>query len=51
MPIFRRKDNIGSFYQYGDTGKKYYYITNNKRSRLIAKRKAIKQMRAIHVRK
>lgn len=38
---------LNGYYQFGKTGKKYHYIPNNKLSRLIAKSKAIKQMKAI----
>lgn len=37
----------GPYYQYGDTGTKYYYTSNNVKSRINAKKKAIKQMIAI----
>ena len=47
MPIRRGTDVIGSYYQWGSQ-KKYYYKTNNKRSRDSAKDKAKKQARAIY---
>lgn len=47
MPIYRKHNAKGSYYQYGKTGKKYYYIPSNNRSRINAKKKAIKQMIAI----
>lgn len=47
MPISRKIDLIGPYYQYGSTGAKYYYRTGNKLSRQVAKQKAMKQMRAI----
>jgi hypothetical protein len=51
MPINRRQDKNGPFYQYGDTGHKYYYIPNNKRSREIAYEKCRKQGQAITISK
>jgi hypothetical protein len=48
MPIRRSKDSKGSFYQWGKTGKKYYYEAGNERSRKAAKAKAEKQARAAH---
>ena len=48
MPIYRKKDRNGPFYQYGKNGKKYYYISGNKRSRRMAINKALRQNRAIH---
>ena len=47
MPIYRGVNSKGPYYQWGKTGAKYYYIPNNSRSRLNAKKKAIKQMVAI----
>lgn len=47
MPIYRRTNSKGPYYQYGDTGTKYYYISRNEKSRMNAKKKAIKQMIAI----
>lgn len=47
MPVQRNKDSIGCFYRWGNHGKKYYYIPNNKKSRMIAKNKASKQGKAI----
>lgn len=49
MPIYRKTDQKGSFYRYGDTGKKYYYITGNSKSRQIAYNKALKQGQAIKI--
>ena len=49
MPIKRGQENGKYYYQFGESGKKYFYITNNNRSRRIAKRKAMTQSQAIHV--
>ena len=49
MPIKRGLENGKYYYQYGESGKKYFYITGNKTSRDKAKLKAIKQMQAIKV--
>ncbi len=46
MPIHRGIDSSGPYYQWG-TRKKYYYKSGNKRSRESAKKRAIKQMKAI----
>lgn len=48
MPVHRSKDKKGCFYQWGNHGKKYYYIINNKRSMNIAKNKATRQGIAVH---
>lgn len=48
MPIKRAQENGKYYYQYGESGTKYFYITNNNRSRKIAKRKALTQSKAIH---
>ncbi len=48
MPIHRSRDSHGPFYQYGDK-KKYYYISGNKRSREIARKKCGKQELAIRL--
>lgn len=47
MPIHRGKDSKGPYYQYGETGKKYHYISNDKLSRDKAYEKALKQTQAI----
>lgn len=48
MPIHRESDSKGSYYQWGNHGKKYYYVSGNERSRKIAYSKAVKQARAIY---
>ena len=50
MPIRCGQDSNGPYFQYGYHGKCYYYIPNNKKSREIAKNRAIKQGKAIKVR-
>lgn len=50
MPLTNSSDGRGRFYRWGyagERGKKYYYITRNKKSRELAKQKAMKQARAI----
>lgn len=47
MPVINGKDKQGSFYRWGDSGHKYYYITKDKLSREAAKDKAALQGRAI----
>lgn len=46
MPLRRSKDSKGTFYQWGGLTK-YYYTTNNKRSRELAKHRAQKQAGAV----
>jgi len=48
MPIFRKKDSDGPYYQWGNRGAKYHYISGNKRSREIAYQKAARQAGAAH---
>lgn len=47
MPVHQGRDSNGPYYVWGNR-KKYYYIPGNKKSREIAKRKAIKQGIAVH---
>lgn len=47
MPVHRREDSKGPYYQWGDSGKKYHYEAGNKQSRESAKEKAEKQGRAV----
>jgi hypothetical protein len=51
MPVKQKKDSIGSYYQYGNHGKKYYYKANDPVSRHTAKNKALMQQKAAHVSK
>lgn len=46
MPVHRREDSKGPYYQWGDSGKKYHYEAGNKQSRESARKKAEKQGRA-----
>jgi hypothetical protein len=48
MPIYKRFDSNKNqyYFQYGDTGKKYYFTTLNNSK--IAYKKALKQAQAIH---
>lgn len=48
MPVHRSVDSNGPYYQWGGHGKKYYYISGNKKSRDIAYNKARIQGMAIH---
>lgn len=48
MPVHRGKDSKGSYYQWGDSGKKYRYENGDKSSRERAKQKAKRQGRAAH---
>ncbi len=46
MPVHRGKDRKGAYYQWGDSGKRYYYETGDQQSREAAKDKAKRQGRA-----
>jgi hypothetical protein len=48
MPVRRRLDIQGPYYQWGDSGKKYRYKSGDKESRERAKTKATKQGQAAH---
>ena len=48
MPVNRGKDGNGSYYQWGNSGKRYYYISGNVKSRNRAKDLAYKQAKAIY---
>lgn len=49
MPIHRGRTKDGKgYYQYGKSGKKYYYKSGSAISRNRAKQKAVNQMIAIH---
>ena len=48
MPIHRGHDSIGYYYQWGNIGKRYYYIPGNVRSENTARNKSNKQARAIY---
>jgi hypothetical protein len=47
MPVRRGKNTHGPYYQYGDTGHKYYYTAGNGKSREKARARAALQGRAI----
>ena len=46
MPIHQEKDNKGSYYQWGNHGKKYYFFTS--RGKIIAYGKSVRQAQAAH---
>jgi len=48
MPVHCGRDKNGPYYQWGDSGKKYYYTSGNKQSRDAAKEKSHKQGVAIY---
>jgi hypothetical protein len=49
MPVKRHSVSDGkSYYQWGDSGAKYYYTTGDESSREKAKKKAEKQAKAIY---
>ena len=48
MPIRRGRDSNGPYYQWGVTGKRYYYSPNDEASRERAKKRAEAQRTAIY---
>ena len=48
MPIYRRYDTHGPYYQWGNHGKKYYYINGDRRSRERAYNRSLNQARAVY---
>ena len=50
MPVFQRRDSRGTFFQWGDDGKKYYFDPNSLASAARARRKARKQGQAVRAR-
>jgi hypothetical protein len=48
MPIHEGKDDKGTFYQWGQRGKKYYYKSFSDRSKKIAYNRALRQARAAY---
>lgn len=47
MPIKIKQDSMGVFYQWGNSGAKYYFNINSERSRSMAYDKLRKQIGAI----
>ncbi len=47
MPVSAGRDQQGCYYQWGSTGKKYYYECGNREARERAKRQAEAQGRAV----
>lgn len=50
MPVISGSDYMGNYYKWGNLGHKYYYI-RDKRSKSLAYNQALRQGRAIFVRK
>ncbi len=50
MPVRRRRDAKGPYYQWGDHGRKYRYTPRDSASRAQAKRRATQQGQAAHAR-
>jgi len=48
MPIHRKVDKNGTYFQWGERGAKYYYKTGDKVSREAARKKAERQARAAY---
>ena len=48
MPVRRRQDAKGPYYQWGDHGRKYRYTVGDKASRDRAKQGATRQGQAAH---
>ena len=51
MPIHKRVDSTGHYYQYGESGKKYYFTVGDAASEVEALEKAKRQSAAIHASK
>lgn len=51
MPFQYKKDKIGTYVRWGDSGRKYYYDTRITGSFLDAQDKAYRQMQAIAISK
>lgn len=51
MPIYLKKSNKGHYFQYGKSGKKYYFKINSIKSANLAYSKALRQTKAIHANK
>lgn len=51
MPIYRKHDSKGYYFQYGNNGSKYYYNVHSKDSVQKAYEKAVKQTKAVHASK
>jgi len=50
MPVHQGQDENGTFYQWGDGGKKYHYVEGDESSRQEAEQSAGRQGRAAHAR-
>lgn len=48
MPVRRKRDSKGPYYQWGKSGKKFYYKAGNESSRKRALKKAKEQAKAIY---
>jgi hypothetical protein len=48
MPVQRKQDSKGAFYQWGESGAKYHYTAGDAESRKKAMKKAQKQGAAAH---
>lgn len=51
MPILRGRDKHGPYYQFGQTGHKYYYLCGRLKSRELAYSKVVRQAKAIQRRR
>lgn len=49
MPIHNMQNQFGRYYQYGNSGKKYYYTVTDPKSEKLAYKKVVKQMKAIEI--
>jgi len=48
MPVHAGRDNVGAFYQWGSSGKKYHYKTSDPAGRARAKKRAEAQGKAAY---
>lgn len=50
MPVKESRDELGAFYQWGDAGKRYYFVDGDEPSRESALESARRQERAARAR-
>ena len=50
MPVYERRDARGPYFQWGDTGRKYYFDPGNLASAARARRRAHRQGQAVRAR-
>jgi hypothetical protein len=51
MPIHQGKDQYGNYFQFGISGKRYYFVSKNRNSIQLAYNAVLRQARAIEASK